>query len=58
LATGVAHHAECARRRDSFAFETTLAGLSHRGDIKRWPALGYHVSLFFLSLLLEWGENQ
>jgi predicted ABC-type ATPase len=50
--------AECVRRRDSFALETTLAGLSYRGHITRWPALGYHVSLFFLSLLLEWGENQ
>jgi len=38
------------RRGESFAFETTLAGLSYRSHIKAWRASGYHVSLFFLSL--------
>ena len=35
---------------ESFAFETTLAGIGYRRHIRRWRALGYHVSLFFLSL--------
>ncbi len=35
---------------ESFAFETTLAGMGYRKHIRRWRALGYHVSLFFLSL--------
>jgi predicted ABC-type ATPase len=41
---------ECARRGESFAFETTLSGLAYLGHIKRWRAQAYHVSLFFLSL--------
>jgi predicted ABC-type ATPase len=40
----------CARRGESFAFETTLAGLSYLTHIKQWRALGYHTTLFFLSL--------
>ncbi|MCX7123541.1 MAG: zeta toxin family protein [Gammaproteobacteria bacterium] len=36
--------------RESFAFETTLSGLSYIQHIKKWQKLGYHVSLFFLSL--------
>ncbi|KTF41016.1 zeta toxin family protein [Xanthomonas translucens] len=40
----------CVRRGDSFAFETTLSGLSYRRHIDRWRSLGYHVSLYFLSL--------
>lgn len=42
--------AACARRGESFAFETTLAGLSYMAHIKAWRTAGYHVSLFFLSL--------
>jgi len=42
--------AACVRRGDSFAFETTLAGLAYLGRIKQWRAQGYHVSLFFLHL--------
>jgi len=42
--------AECVRRGDSFAFETTLSGLSYLGQIRQWRAQGYHVSLFFLRL--------
>lgn len=42
--------ADCARSGESFAFETTLAGLGYLGHIQRWRAQGYHVSLFFLSL--------
>ncbi len=41
---------ECAGRRESFAFETTLAGLAYVRHIRQWQALGYHVSLFFLTL--------
>jgi len=39
-----------AQRGESFAFETTLAGLSYLRRIERWRAQGYRVSLFFLSL--------
>jgi predicted ABC-type ATPase len=31
----------------SFAFETTLSGLSYLSRIREWRAKGYHVSLFF-----------
>ena len=41
---------ECVTRSESFAFETTLAGLAYLRRIKHWRALGYHVSLFFLRL--------
>jgi Uncharacterized protein conserved in bacteria len=41
---------ECVRRGESFAFETTLAGLGYLAHIKAWRAAGYRVSLFFLSL--------
>ena len=40
----------CERRGESFAFETTLSGLSYLKHIARWRAQGYRVSLFFLSL--------
>lgn len=39
-----------ARRGESFAFETTLSGLSYRMHIRRWKEQGYHVSLYFLAL--------
>ncbi len=42
--------ADCVGKGESFAFETTLSGLSYLSHIKRWRAQGYHVSLFFLSL--------
>jgi len=42
--------AECVRRGVSFAFETTLSGLSYLAQIRQWRAQGYHVSLFFLRL--------
>lgn len=41
---------ECVRRGESFAFETTLAGVGYLTHIKAWRAAGYRVSLFFLSL--------
>lgn len=37
-------------RGESFAFETTLSGLGYLRQIARWRALGYHVSIYFLSL--------
>jgi len=40
----------CARRGESFAFETTLAGLGYLRHIAQWRAQGYRVSLYFLSL--------
>ncbi len=42
--------AQCAARGESFAFETTLSGLSYLRHIKQWRGQGYQVSLFFLSL--------
>lgn len=40
----------CTRRRESFAFETTLSGLAYLRHIGAWRRAGYHVSLFFLAL--------
>ena len=40
--------AECVRRGDIFAFETT--GLTYLKRIKQWRAEGYSISIFFLSL--------
>jgi predicted ABC-type ATPase len=42
--------ARCVARRESFAFETTLAGQIYLRHIKDWQAMGYHVSLFYLRL--------
>lgn len=39
-----------AGRGESFAFETTLSGLSYLRHIAEWRAQGYRVSLIFLSL--------
>ena len=41
---------ECVRKSDSFALETTLAGVAYVRRIGQWRAQGYHVSLFFLRL--------
>ena len=40
----------CVSRAESFAFETTLAGLGYVRHIKEWRALGYRTTLFFLAL--------
>jgi predicted ABC-type ATPase len=37
-------------RGESFAFETTLAGLGYARQIRIWREAGYRVELFFLSL--------
>ncbi len=42
--------AACVRQGESFALETTLSGLTYVRHIVQWRALGYHVSLYFLSL--------
>ena len=42
--------ADCVKKGESFAFETTLSGLGYVGRIKQWREQGYHVSLFFLLL--------
>ena len=42
--------ASCVRDGESFAFETTLSGLSYLPHIRRWRQEGYWVSLVFLSL--------
>ena len=41
---------DCLRKGESFAFETTLSGLSYLTRIRQWREQGYHVSLFFLCL--------
>ena len=40
----------CARRGESFAFETTLSGLGHLYLISQWQKAGYRVNLYFLTL--------
>ncbi|WP_197277123.1 zeta toxin family protein [Sphingomonas profundi] len=40
----------CTRRGESFAFETTLSGLSYLRHIAEWQTQGFRVSLFFLTL--------
>lgn len=35
---------------ETFAFETTLAGVAYLRRIQHWRRLGYHVSLFYLRL--------
>jgi predicted ABC-type ATPase len=38
------------RRRESFAFETTLSGRLYAGYIPQWQKTGYRIKLIFLSL--------
>jgi len=40
----------CAQHGESFAFETTLSGLSYLRHIEQWRAQSYRVSLYFLTL--------
>ncbi len=42
--------AECVRREESFAYETTLSGLGYLTHIQQWRAQGFWVSLYFLAL--------
>lgn len=41
---------ECSASGQSFAFETTLSGLTYLKKIKAWQLLGYQIKLCFLSL--------
>jgi predicted ABC-type ATPase len=43
--------ADGVRRQENFAFETTLSGLGYLRHIRQWQAMGYRVSLYFLTLL-------
>ena len=38
------------KRKESFAFETTLSGLNYIRRIRAWQNLGYKVILYFLKL--------
>lgn len=42
--------ADCVRKKESFAFETTLSGLNYLARIRHWREKGYHVTLYFLYL--------
>ncbi len=42
--------ADHVRRRESFAFETTLAARNYAHSIPKWRAQGYVVILYFLAL--------
>ena len=42
--------AQSSAKGESFALETTLAGLNYLQHIRQWKAQGYHISLFFLAL--------
>jgi predicted ABC-type ATPase len=41
---------EKIKKRSSFAFESTLAGLSYARHIPKWRRRGYYVKIVFLSL--------
>jgi predicted ABC-type ATPase len=40
---------KCVKRRESFAFETTLSGMAYLARIRQWRSMGYEVSLYFLT---------
>jgi predicted ABC-type ATPase len=42
--------ASCVQHQQSFAFETTLSGLSYLRHIRQWRTQGYRVTLYFLAL--------
>ncbi len=41
---------KCVANSESFAFETTLSGLSYVKKIQKWKSLGYKVVLYYFSL--------
>lgn len=45
--------AECVKRGESFAIETTLSGRTYAQMIPQWRHAGYQVVLFFLQLPRE-----
>jgi predicted ABC-type ATPase len=40
----------CVRRRESFAFESTLSGRAYAHKIKAWKRLGYSITIYYLKL--------
>jgi predicted ABC-type ATPase len=42
--------ADCVRRQESFALETTLSGQGYARMIPQWRQAGYHITLYFLEL--------
>jgi predicted ABC-type ATPase len=46
----LAQMAAYAKARRSFAFETTLSGLSYASRIGNWRNAGYHVKLIYLNI--------
>ena len=45
--------ADCVKRGESFAIETTLSGRTYARMIPQWKQAGYQVALFFLELPSE-----
>lgn len=45
--------ADCLKRGESFAIETTLSGRTYARMIPQWKQAGYQVALFFLELPSE-----
>ena len=41
---------KCVKNSESFAFETTLSGVSYVNKIKRWKSFGYKTILYYFSL--------
>jgi len=41
---------ECARKNESFAFETTLSGRGYEKKIKKWKHQGYEIIIYYLKL--------
>lgn len=42
--------AECVRRNESFAFETTLSGRGYLPKIAEWKSRGFHITIYFLKI--------
>ena len=40
----------CVRKNESFAFETTLSGLSYSKKIENWKKKGYKIIIYYLKL--------
>jgi predicted ABC-type ATPase len=39
-----------AKAKTSFAFESTLSGLTYLGRLKRWKAAGYRIEIVYLQI--------
>jgi len=42
--------AECTKKNDSFAFETTLSGKGYVKKITEWKKMGYEIIIYFLKI--------